>query len=739
MAGASTPTVPRLTQRWRAAAEPRRWLPVWSKPAAIRAVRAAVVMPSVFVIADKVVGNAQMALFAAFGSFATLVIVNFAGTRREKLAAHVGLALVGSLLLTIGTAVSRSTALATLITIPVTFPVFFAGVAGPNAASGVTGALLAYVLPVATPGTMAQVPDRLAGWWFASVVGTLAVLIVPTPPRADKLRNAARNLCEILARDLEHALAGVVAETDVPASVAAKHDLMQEFDATPYRPTGIALPDEAFANAVELLEWCAWLVTDIFREQVDVSDVEPTERELVEASMVVLRQCAALFAGGRERPELERLDASRLRSIASLQALAADGGEEYLARVHLSFHTHAIATAVTGIGTDAMLSARPAGADWLSERSASSLTDPAFGAGGAKRAARLRGYRATAAGHASVRSVWFINSVRGALALAAAVAIAGVTNAPHGFWVVLGTLSVLRASAASTDAIALRALVGTAVGFALGAALVLVIGSSTAALWVTLPIAVLIAAYSPGTAPFAVGQAAFTVLVIVLFNILVPSGWKVGELRIEDVALGCGVSVVVGSIFWPRGITSVVGDDLADAYRTGAAHLKEASDWVCGLRLQRPQGAAAAARAGQRLDEALRGLLADQGTKHLKKYELWRLVGGTLRLRLTAQAVAGLPRDCASGDDRSRDAVGRRVRLLARWYDELAMLVGRPASAAVPALTEPAFDTGRDVDGGHSRQAVWLREHLDHLVEHLSELIPPGRHIAEIRRRRWWQ
>ena len=50
-------------------------------------------------------------------------------------------------------------------------------------------------------------------------------------------------------------------------------------------------------------------------------------------------------------------------------------------------------------------------------------------------------------------------------------------------------------------------------------------------------------AATPGSATFAVGQAAFTVTVAVLFNLLAPVGWKVGVLRIEDVALGCGVSV----------------------------------------------------------------------------------------------------------------------------------------------------------------------------------------------------
>ena len=53
--------------------------------------------------------------------------------------------------------------------------------------------------------------------------------------------------------------------------------------------------------------------------------------------------------------------------------------------------------------------------------------------------------------------------------------------------------------------------------------------------------------------------------IAVLFNLLAPVGWRVGVVRIEDVAIGCAVSFAVGILFWPRGVASVVGDDLADA------------------------------------------------------------------------------------------------------------------------------------------------------------------------------
>jgi hypothetical protein len=60
--------------------------------------------------------------------------------------------------------------------------------------------------------------------------------------------------------------------------------------------------------------------------------------------------------------------------------------------------------------------------------------------------------------HATFRSVWFLDSLRGALAVATAVAVADLADVQHGFWVVLGTLSVLRGNAAATGATAWRAL-----------------------------------------------------------------------------------------------------------------------------------------------------------------------------------------------------------------------------------------------------------------------------------------
>src|SRR5258708_20372328 len=107
----------------------------------------------------------------------------------------------------------------------------------------------------------------------------------------------------------------------------------------------------------------------------------------------------------------------------------------------------------------------------------------------------------------------------------------------------------------------------------MGGALLLAIGTGQTSMWVAFRLAMLVAAYAPGTMPFTIGQAAFTIVIVVLFNLLVPVGWTVGLLRVEDVAIGCAVSAVVGVLFWPRGAASLVADDLPDPFRPAPHHL----------------------------------------------------------------------------------------------------------------------------------------------------------------------
>jgi uncharacterized membrane protein YccC len=703
---------------------------VWSKPAALRAVRATIVVPGLFALAYEVIGNLQIATFAAFGGFATLVLATFGGTRRDKLMAHLGLAVVGSVLLVIGTAVNSNTALAASTTLVVAFVVLFAGVSGPNVASGGAAAMLAYVLPAASPGTIAMIPDRLAGWWMASVAGTIAVLVLSPRPPGDQLRAGAARLAAALADQLDAAVHGDTRPEHRAASIEAKHDLMATYTATPYRPTGLATTDRALDSLVGLLEWCTSVINDSLSEYLDLCSSESVDRDLLSATSGVLRDVAAMLSGEPRRPDLQRLNDRLAESVTHLRELQPSDAN-YSDAVHLSFHARTIAVTTENVANDALITARMADSDTITAQRL-------LWAGGQPVRGTIADAGRLVVGHASLRSVWFRNSARGAIALAAAVAIADLTDVQHGFWVVLGTLSVLRTNASATGSTALRALLGTVIGFAIGGLLIVAIGTEQSALWAALPVAVLVAAYAPGTAPFAVGQAAFTVVVSVLFNLLVPEGWKIGVVRVEDVAIGCAVSLVVGGLFWPRGAAAVVGDDLADAFHLGGAYLAQATRWALGLRHQMPI-AAPAVTAGVRLDDALRGFIAEQGAKTVPKEDLWRLVMGATRLRLTAHSLAGLPSPHSDGGAVQRELGGIADRL-ASWYDGLAAYIG-PHATATPSPPElPVIQpVAAASPNGNLYSTLWVDEHLQHITPHLADLIKPAEHVAAQRASPWWK
>jgi hypothetical protein len=626
--------------------------------------------------------------------------------------------------------------------------------------------------------------------------------------------------------------------------IAAKERLRTAFTAAPYRPTGLATADQALSSLVQLLEWGATQVGDAFDGHIDLIHGCPEDRALLSRAAQLYDDTRALLSGGPADPDTAGIEEARARSAEHLRDLSGRPGEpDARLAAAQAVHAQGIAVVALSAAADALIvSHRASDATIAAERrqwygtpgaapawattrttaagggtppvtpagrlttapppateapNGSGLLSSANGSAGAgqngpgrtvltalagsPRLAGLAGAAALVRRHATVRSVWFLNSLRGALALAAAVAIADLSSVQHGFWVVLGTLSVLRTSAASTGSTAWRALAGTAVGFIVGAALLVGIGTAQTALWVALPVAVAIAAYAPGTTPFVVGQAAFTVTIVVLFNLLVPAGWRVGLLRVEDVAIGCAVSLAVGVLFWPRGVSSIVGDDLADAFRTGAAYLTQAVDWALSELFVPPAAAAAAASAGIRLDDAVRGFLTEQGSKRLSKEDLWALVNASMRLRLTAHTLAGLrvatPVASAAGPgapvpgvacvplDGSDEYAGtpacvalRSVAAgLAGFYDEVADEVGHPGTGPVTAVPAPAKLGGamprHQVTEGSRPGAeviapahqlphphlLWVQEHLHHLSTSAQTVSDPAVRLAEIRQRPWWR
>jgi hypothetical protein len=120
------------------------------------ALRAAVVLPLAFALGEVVLDNHQIGLFAAFGSISLLVLVEFGGSIRARLAGYAGLALTGAALIGLGTLCSHSTGLGAVAMFLVGFGILFAGVLNGYVAAFLERAIAALLAGEDPPPALAR-------------------------------------------------------------------------------------------------------------------------------------------------------------------------------------------------------------------------------------------------------------------------------------------------------------------------------------------------------------------------------------------------------------------------------------------------------------------------------------------------------------------------------------------------------------------------------------------------------
>jgi uncharacterized membrane protein YccC len=710
------------------------------------AARAAIVMPAVFLVADKVIAQSQTSIFAAFGSFAMLVFVEFGGPRRARFLAYLGLGCVGATFITLGTICSRSPWLAAGAMAAVGFAALFSGAFNGYFSAGSYGAVVTFVLAVTLPAANSAIPDRLEGWGLATGAGICAVMLLwPPRGRADFEREAAgalRRVADVVEADAEQ-----LAERARRAREAVDA-LGKSLLSTQHRPTGPTGPMAALASLPDELDWLLSFLSPP-AEPARLKLACREDEEAMAAAAAVLRAGAERLEGHDVLPDFARLDAAReavaralVRRLPELPSDTPAGAvpaalgppfriraATYSARQVAGYSLRA--TGVDEPELDALDQGRPAARTTLEA---------------AEQLARE---------HANVHSVWFQNSVRGAAGLAVAVYVAQRTGLQHGFWVVLGTLSVLRSNALGTGWSILSALAGTAVGIVVGALLVIAIGTHEGVLWGVLPVAVLLAAYAPRAISFAAGQAGFTVVLFILFNLIQPVGWKVGLVRVEDVAIGFGISLGVGVLFWPRGAGPLVRRELAAAYARGA-------DYVVATAREVIEGRASddAARAAQaadaalhRLDDAFRQYLAERTPTTMNMEEVGALVGGASRVRRAGGSLTALRRmaDGTTRLERCGHNLDRELHALHSWYVALGLALVDDGPVPPPHMrdeegSEQLLACVREAARGRDKATVdaalvllWAGQHLDNLwglEGHLGERARAARAAAPPRSRR---
>ena len=704
-------------------------------------------MPAMFALGTQVIGNPTTATFAAFGSFAMLLLADFGGTMRERLAAQVSLIGTGCVLICLGTLASRNAWVAAAAMVVVGFLVLFAGVVSSVLAAASTSVLLSFILPVSLPGDASSIPDRLAGWLLAGAASLVAISLLWPAPVREPLRNAAAEACRRLADQLSLQVSPDGSAEEEPTTAdEAVATLRSMFFATPYRPTGLTTADRAIVRLVDEIVWLG-VIVDSTALPHDQAEVGEAVRAVQTAAATLLDHTAKALGPGRgpedslqehlddlvrAREEMERVATDDLPTVHS-----DDGTRELVSSLEPSFRAHELTFAVTAIAENVEVALAAEHRSWWQKL----LGRQPPGVAGALASAQQR-----AAAHVEPHSVWLHNSVRGAIGLGAAVLIADLSGAQHSFWIVLGTLSVLRSNALNTGQNVVRGLVGTALGFVIGGVLIAAIGSNTTLLWILLPVAIVVAGVAPARS-FAAGQAGFTVTLLILFNIISPAGWKVGLVRIEDVAIGFAVSLLVGALFWPRGAVAVLAQALSEAYAECANYLRTAAEWdpqrsaEASVSVSEAVDAEAvrAAASARRLDDAFRGFLAERGTKHLPLAQVATLVTGVVALRITADAVRDLWE--RASDPERIDRAGAPAELataterVTGWYASVAQALSGggevpPLQPANTCLDGELLDAVRRdlVDAPDlAVRIIWTGAHLDAVRRLEGSLAEPAR------------
>jgi uncharacterized membrane protein YccC len=469
------------------------WRPslrLWHSPdpglvALRRGARAALVIPLAILLGGFVVGDPQNLIFVVFGCFALLVMADFSGPISTRSLAYLGTTFVGAVLVALGTLASPIAVGAALVMLVVGFALAFTSIFGGYVATARTGLLLAFVISLSLPGPPSAIPARVGGWMLAGLLSTLAAaLLWPRTEHAGLPKRAAEAVVAVaeVVRVLHRGPALATALDEARRAVEAAR---QKYAALARRPAGLTRRDRAYFELFSELDQIADLAERPFPEARGKARPRIEEGDRLAAAVLdALRASAAVLTGGGP-PDLGALDRARKVHRDALDRWAAgqlrEGrpAEKILDGIDDDHTLRVISYLAIGLGGNAVIAA---GRGLGTEIALPAAIPRRPGAGGVV----LRLVR-TLRTHLEPQSPVLHNSLRLAVGLALSVLLARTLGLSHAFWVVLGTLQVLRTSALGTGRTTVQALAGGVLGFAVGGLFVVLAGNHPALMWAALP------------------------------------------------------------------------------------------------------------------------------------------------------------------------------------------------------------------------------------------------------------
>ena len=546
-----------------------------------RALRIALLVPLEYFLLVDVLHQPVAGLPAAMATLSILSFAALGGPPGDRLRANLILGALGVALFGFGSLLSAPAWVAITSTLLVVFCISLASVFRGYFAAASTAAIVPWVVAVTTAPDREHLLAACSGWAFGALVAAAgAALLWPSHPLsslrsglADAL-DAAAGLVDQVAES-PHTDATREAWQAVLGTLRTAH---QAYDGRLVRPGAGTSRDRSLMLAFDQVH----RLRTVLHVWVDSDDhgIGPADEQLAAATAATLRQCASALRRGRGITGADELGAARDAHQEALNdwaiAHAVQFSPEVFSReLNATFHVRvaSLSTQILAIYVQGSLDSRDETFGRRAQRHVAPVTfgdAPVFQLNPKGRRRRIL------RSQLNLQSPWFRGALRTALAMAITVGVVQLTGAQHGFWVPLGALVALKVDVSATRRTALQVAVGTVVGFVLASGLILVVGNNVVVYWLLLPFLAFLAAYSSGAISLGAGQAAFTVFVLTLLAIGNQGLLDTGLIRVTDVAIGLGVSLLVSFLIWPRGIAPAVRSTLHSASQASGAYLVSA-------------------------------------------------------------------------------------------------------------------------------------------------------------------
>jgi uncharacterized membrane protein YccC len=183
-----------------------------------------------------------------------------------------------------------------------------------------------------------------------------------------------------------------------------------------------------------------------------------------------------------------------------------------------------------------------------------------------------------------------IFTLRLMICMGVATVVSELLPLQRSYWVPLTVAIVLKPDFGSVFARALQRAIGTVVGAAAGAVLLVLFHGA----WLLIPLAALAALLPFGRSRnYGLLATFLTPLVVLLVDLLTPVGWWLAGDRLTDTLIGCAIALLIGFAPWPmawyaylpRRFAEAAGD--VAAYLTVALQASDADGTAQARRLRR--------------------------------------------------------------------------------------------------------------------------------------------------------